>query len=62
MAYMIDPPTGSAYGFPRMVRSLDKEVLEYELIKAKYPAKDIDFALKYMRVWKCDDNTEREGE
>jgi hypothetical protein len=52
--FIVDPPSGWKYGFPKEV---PKEVFESEkfkewLIEQGYPEKDVDFAVKYSRYWK----------
>jgi hypothetical protein len=47
--YLVDPPAGWRYGFPKLYDP-DKG-LEEMLREAKYPEEDIEFALKYSRFW-----------
>jgi hypothetical protein len=45
--YLVDPPTGWAYGFPALWDGVTP--LEEVLRKHKYPEKEIEFALQHMR-------------
>lgn len=49
--YMIDPPSGWKYGFPRPYNKDTDGPMDAFLLKHGYPEKDIDFALNYMRKW-----------
>lgn len=42
---LVDPPSGWMYGFPAILQ----DDYEKQLRDAKYPEKDIEFALKYSR-------------
>jgi len=46
---MIDPPSGWRYGFPTVLPE-GKDVEEL-LREHNYPEKDMEFALKYIRMW-----------
>ena len=48
---IVDPPSGWRYGFPAPLESDYKA----QLLKHKYPAEDIELALKYSRYWESDD-------
>ena len=48
---IIDPPGGWRYGFPKPL----VEPYEEQLRQSGYPEKDIDFALRYSRMWEEDD-------
>jgi hypothetical protein len=51
---MIDPFSGWRYGFPRLWNSdVDGDLREF-LLQNGYPEKDVDFALKYIRMWPID--------
>lgn len=47
----VDPPHGWAYDFPKI---LPDNVTDFRkwLIENNYPEKDVDFAMKYCRMWK----------
>jgi hypothetical protein len=48
---MIDPPEGWRYGFPKSWDSgVDGDLREF-LLQNGYPEKDVDFALKHIRMW-----------
>ena len=49
MAFMIDPPSGWKYGFPKKWDI--RKTLEQMLLDAGYPESETQFALKYMRMW-----------
>lgn len=44
---IVDPPTGWAYGFPAVL----EDDYRAQLIKANYPDREIEIALKYSRYW-----------
>ena len=50
----IDPPSGWRYGFPSTI-SLEifnnVDLLKEHLLFKGYPKDQVDFALKYLRVW-----------
>lgn len=50
---IIDPPSGWKYGFPKEIPSnvITEEDFKKWFIKSGYPEKEVDFALKYSRVW-----------
>lgn len=50
MMIYIDPPSGWKYGFPKKVD--ENSDFRQILIDAGYPEKDLDFALRYMRSWR----------
>ena len=52
MKTMIDPPCGSIYGFPKEL----KEGQDYaELLRESgYPEDQIEFAMKYSRMWRVE--------
>jgi hypothetical protein len=51
---MIDPFSGWRYGFPKLWNSdVDGDLREF-LLQNGYPEKDVDFALKYIRMWPID--------
>lgn len=47
---MIDPPSGWRYGFPK---ELPQNVgnMRTWLIENGYPEQEVDFALRYCRMW-----------
>jgi hypothetical protein len=47
---LIDPPSGWLYGFPKVYNPNPGETLQDFLVRSQYPKKDVDFAMKYMRV------------
>jgi hypothetical protein len=49
MKTMIDPPSGWKYGFPCELK--EGKNIEELLREHKYPEKDIEFALQYLRTW-----------
>jgi hypothetical protein len=48
---IIDPPEGWRYGFPKLWDSDVDDNLREFLLHNGYPEKDVDFALKYIRMW-----------
>lgn len=51
-----DPSEGWRHGFPRKVylsTVQNETLLRIWLAENNYPAKDIDFAIKYHRYWNC---------
>lgn len=46
---IIDPPSGWKYGFPRRYVRADGDIGEF-LVKNGYPRKDVDFALRHLRM------------
>jgi hypothetical protein len=44
---IVDPPSGSMYGFPAPL----KDDYEQQLRDAGYPEKDIPLALRHSRYW-----------
>ena len=54
---MVDPPDGWRYGFPKLWDG--EENLIMFLIKNGYPDQQVRFALKYMRMWPAEDDSER---
>jgi hypothetical protein len=48
----VDPPSGWQYGFPLPYDSEKDGDLGQFLVDKGYPAKDVDFALKYCRFYK----------
>ena len=52
---MIDPPSGWRYGFPRVYDEAQDGPMDQFLLANGYPAKDVEFALQYMRVWPAED-------
>ena len=44
---MVDPPSGWAYGFPAVL----EDDYRAQLIKARYPDRDMEIALKYSWHW-----------
>ena len=55
MKRMIDPPTGWRYGFPRVYDDARDGPIDQFLLDHGYPAKDVEFALQYMRSWPVED-------
>jgi hypothetical protein len=53
---MVDPPSGWAYGFPKLWDG--EEPLDMFLYKHGYPQSEIAFALNYMRMWPVEDDRE----
>jgi hypothetical protein len=47
---LVDPPSGWMYGFPRKYNPNPGEDLRAWLIRVGYPEKEVDFAMKYLRV------------
>ena len=54
---MVDPPSGWAYGFPRVWDG--EEPLDMFLYNHGYPQSEIAFALNYMRMWPVEDSREK---
>ena len=52
---MIDPPSGWLYGFPRRYDQAQDGPMDQFLLANGYPARDVEFALQYMRVWPAED-------
>lgn len=50
MKTMIDPPRGWNYGFPKELPAEVKDVRSW-LIENGYPESQVDFAMKYLRMW-----------
>jgi hypothetical protein len=50
MVTFFDPPSGWKYGFPKKI---PENVVDFRkwLIESGYPEKDVDYALKYGRIW-----------
>lgn len=49
---MWDVPSGWQYGFPKKVNSIMSIDAKIKILKdAKYPEKDIEFALQHSRYW-----------
>lgn len=57
----IDLPNGWKYGFPKEISLLDRLNLRQFLLDNNYPEKDIDFALKYSRMWEEEVPDENNG-
>ena len=53
--FLIDPPSGWLYGFPKAYNP-DKDNYEEMLHKSGYPVKDIQFALENSRIIEVPDN------
>lgn len=51
---MIDPPSGWLYGFPKVIPEGAK-IAEFYL-KHGYPKDEIDFAVRWSRMWEVDDD------
>lgn len=50
--YLVDFPSGWKYGFPMEVsETITTQEIRDLLKRQKYPEKDIEFALTYMRWW-----------
>jgi hypothetical protein len=47
---MIDPPSGWKYGFPKELPDDIKDFKQW-LIDNGYPESEVDFAMKYCRMW-----------
>lgn len=56
----IDPPSGWRHGFPAVYDPVQDGSVRDWLISKGYPEKDIDFALKYCRVWPAEDLEDEE--
>jgi hypothetical protein len=54
---MVDPPQGWRYGFPKSYDKSRDGDLGMFLKNGGYPVEDIDFALRYLRMWP--ENNER---
>lgn len=50
MKTMIDPLRGWNYGFPKELPAEVKDVRSW-LIENGYPESQVDFAMKYLRMW-----------
>ena len=48
---MVDPPSGWQYGFPRMYDAEQDGKIEDWLVRMGYPVQDVEFALKYLKMW-----------
>lgn len=46
----VDPPGGWKHGFPKQAPEDIKDFRQW-LLDQGYPEKDVDFAVKYCRVW-----------
>lgn len=55
MVYMIDPPSGWRYGFPLAWDEQRDGDMRGFLLANGYPERDVDFALKYIRMWVAED-------
>lgn len=56
----IDPPSGWKYGFPLIYcADVDGDMSDWLLSKG-YPKKDLNFALKYLRMWEVPEVQENE--
>jgi len=47
----IDPPEGYKHGFPKILPKPFPKNIKTWLVKNGYPKKDVDFAIKYCRMW-----------
>lgn len=47
----VDPPKGWAYGFPKPLPNPMPEDFRSWLLENGYPESDVDFAMKYCRMW-----------
>jgi len=48
---MVDPPSGWRYGFPKVyLKDRDGDLGEFLAVNG-YPRSEIDFALRYLRMW-----------
>ena len=56
MTYMIDPPTGWRYGFPRAYNAERDGPMRDFLLANGYPERDVDFALEHMRMWPAEND------
>lgn len=56
---MVDPPSGWRYGFPKVIPEGAK-IAEF-LIKNGYPKDEIDFAVRWIRMWEVDEGNEQAG-
>lgn len=54
---MVDPPEGWRYGFPKECPRITPEELRDWFIANDYPAKDVDFAMNYLRFWEVEDES-----
>jgi hypothetical protein len=52
--WMVDPPSGWKYGFPKKLDEDELKEMTFEqwLVKNGYPEEDAEFAAKYSRWWK----------
>ena len=50
MKTMIDPPRGWKFGFPKELPDDVKDLRSW-LVENGYPENQVDFALKYCRMW-----------
>ena len=46
----IDPPSGWKFGYPKILPKEVSDVRQF-LLDNGYPEKDVDFALRYLRMW-----------
>jgi len=51
MKYWVDPPSGWRYGFPKVWDSEHQPNVVGWLLLNGYPAKDVNFACGYLRMW-----------
>lgn len=56
---MIDPPAGWRYGFPKVLP--DGVKIATFLMESGYPEDEIDFAVRWMRMWEVDEGNEQAG-
>lgn len=57
----VDPPQGYKYGFPKEVT--EEAYLDFRkfLLDNGYPEKDVEFAMKYCRMWEEEMEDENNG-
>lgn len=48
---IVDPPSGWRYGFPREYNPRNGQTMAEWLVECGYPSEDIEFAMRYMRMW-----------
>jgi hypothetical protein len=48
---IVDPPSGWRYGFPCVWDKVKHPSLTHLLVSHNYPQEDMEFALRYTRMW-----------
>lgn len=54
VGWVVDPPSGWKYGFPRVFNPNPGEDLAQWFVRVGYPARDLELALKYSRFWQAE--------